>query len=62
DEGLRDAYLKRPVFEPILGESVYVTHEQFEEYAKAVRAFLEDLADRLECVPRPEPGNRRRRG
>jgi hypothetical protein len=56
DEVLRDAYLTRPVFEPILGESVYVTQEQFEGYAKAVQAFLEDLAHWLECGRRPEPG------
>ena len=50
DGWLREAYINRPVFEPILGESVYVTCEQFGEFVEAVRAFLLNLADSLERV------------
>lgn len=37
----------------MLGESVYVTCEQFDAFVEAVRAFLLDLATALERVPRP---------
>ncbi len=49
DEGLRNAYLRAPVFQPLVGESVYVTREQFKDYAAAVHRFLEELAEALEA-------------
>jgi hypothetical protein len=50
---LRDAYIKRPVYETILGESLYVSREQYSKYVEAVHAFLINLADWLERVPLP---------
>jgi hypothetical protein len=45
------------VYQPLIGEELYVTREQYEEYAAAAKRFLTELADALE---RHDRDNRRR--
>lgn len=46
--GLPGHWLQFQVFQPLSGESVYVSKERFEQYVAAARDFLEELAQRLE--------------
>lgn len=47
-EASREFLRQNPVRQPLGGEDLFISHEEFETYVEAVQGFWDDLADTLE--------------